>query len=120
MSYLADGIVIALGATIIIVEYNRGEAKNKIKAEKTAIAEACTKAAVEARFAAIERGITDVEEALPLKIQVISLHLLYIIQNVHLIIHYNVICRGSLNSLNFRMKMPEFALFNSVTYGTFS
>lgn len=70
VSYLADGIVIFLGATIIIIEYSRGEAKNRIKAEKAAASEAESKAILEARFIEIEQKINDIRNALPLIQQV--------------------------------------------------
>lgn len=61
VSYLADGIVIFLGATVIIIEYKRGEAKNAVKAEKAAAKELADKLALEARFSDIEQKIRDID-----------------------------------------------------------
>lgn len=61
VSYLADGIVIALGATVIIIEYKRGELKNAIKAEKAAAKEEADKVALEARFSDIELRIHEMD-----------------------------------------------------------
>ena len=71
VSYLADGIVIFLGATIIVIEYTRGEIKNKLKAEKAAIAEAEFKSSLDERFTNIERKIQEIENNLPLMQQVL-------------------------------------------------
>ena len=73
VSYLADGIVIFLGATIIVIEYTRGEIKNKLKAEKAAIAEAEFKSSLDERFTNIERKIQEIENNLPLMQQVLSM-----------------------------------------------
>ena len=70
VSYLADGIIIFLGATIIIIEYSRNEAKNKIKAEKAAASEAENNANLEARFTVIEQKINDILVSLPTMQQV--------------------------------------------------
>lgn len=70
VSYIADGVVIILGATIIIVEYVKGEARNKAKADKAAALDAENKAALEARFAELHAKINDIELAMPIMQQV--------------------------------------------------
>jgi optic atrophy 3 protein len=70
VSYIADGVVILLGATIIIVEYVKGEARNKAKADKAAALDAEQQAAFEEKFAALHRKINDIELAMPIMQQV--------------------------------------------------
>lgn len=70
VSYIADGVVIILGATIIIVEYVKGEARNKAKADKAAALDAEQQAAFEEKFAALHRKINDIELAMPIMQQV--------------------------------------------------
>lgn len=70
VSYIADGVVIVLGATIIIVEYTRGEARNKAKADKAAALDAEQQAALEARFASLHTRMNDIELAMPIMQQV--------------------------------------------------
>lgn len=65
ISYLSEGIVMGSAASIVIVEFDRGETKNKLKAEKQAAKEAAEKAELEARFRSIDERIQDVEKALP-------------------------------------------------------
>jgi hypothetical protein len=70
VSYIADGVIIILGATIIILEYTRGEARNKAKADKAAALDAEQQAELEARFAALHARINDIELAMPIMQQV--------------------------------------------------
>ena len=65
ISYLSDFIVMSIGAAIIIVEYRRGEEKNRIKAEKAAAHEAAARLASEAIFTSIDDRIKDIEQVLP-------------------------------------------------------
>ena len=65
ISYLSDIIVMSIGAAIIIVEYKRGEEKNRIKAEKAAANEAAAHLKSEARFTSIDDRIKDIEQVLP-------------------------------------------------------
>ena len=64
VSYIADGIIIFLGGGIIITEYLRGEASNAIKAVKAAEVLAENKAALTAKFDALQSKITALHQSL--------------------------------------------------------
>ena len=100
VSYIADGVVVAIGATIIIVEYMRSEAKSKAKADKADAVEAELKAALEARFKYLETELSDIRRNLPLMQQVMLIlesllleHYIDAISNFYAIIRTNVVCQ---------------------------
>lgn len=63
VSYIADGIIIFLGGGIIITEYLRSEASNAIKSVKAAEVLAENKAALTAKFDALESKISALHSA---------------------------------------------------------
>jgi hypothetical protein len=64
ISYISDGVIISLGAAIIITEYQRGEAKNQAKAAKAAAKEAADKAYIESRFEGLQSRMDSLEQSL--------------------------------------------------------
>lgn len=69
VNFLSESVVFSIAAGLIILEYNRSEAKNAEKARKAAEKEAKEAQYLENRFTALKDQLDDIEASLPVESQ---------------------------------------------------